>query len=297
MRSLRYKISCKMRLLLLSLLLLVGLSKVACISILHSLYRDELNEFHMNPPKYAPGELNHYAANSIKFILNAFPDVVAPAYTYSPWRTRIYHSHGHYEVKILVPLLGDDFKPLFVKSKNGFTVPNFDVVELKVANRIDSSGKLFRGLLPHAFLRPSRAYSGQSWAYESFSPMSEHDQSLIANSIPLHTVIRERKIIHPVVEQAVHPSFSMPALKGLHIADVYSPGYIGEGPRPLVLQNVKMTATPSFERNWNHFFARNWKPPPKSIELNLISRLQSHSTDLRGKSVPQREDMDLSLRL
>ena len=227
------------------------------------LYGDELDEFHTNaPPDYTTEELKDYVTNSIKFILNAAPDIVKlpPSQTVLPWKTFIHmgsSKHGDSSLRLIVPLLDHNMQPLFVTGANGHVVPNFDVVQLSVGS-IPFRGSTYRFLRPEAILRPTRKKpSYQTWTYSILTSIPKEEQRRISHDIPWQGDRRERALMMTVFDQIAHPDFRNTGLNGLHYIDVYSPGYTGRGPRGRLLGHESHNRLKlRFDRDWDHFFAR-----------------------------------------
>lgn len=282
------------------LLHLIDATTAVWTSMMESLYGKELDEFRTACPEYSQGELNEYVSNTIKFLLNASPDIATPLPANHPWKHLIYTDQNYHNNMIVAPLLDHNFKPLFVKSRNGFSVPNFDLVRFSVAWEI-RRGHYSRVLMPDVILRPiDRTRMRRSWVYETYKVLPSPDRRRIIDSIPWAGFKRERGGGRkPVSEQIAHPSFARSDLLGLVLADIYSPGYNGKGPRPLVRQTIGSDFPHTFSRNWDHFLAR--EQPPRVPELDLLSSFGSSSRGFREQTAQDIEpsesgiNTDLSL--
>lgn len=278
----------------------IGSSK----SLMESCFGLELDEFMKALPEYTPEELQGYVVNSIKFLLNVAPDINRPIYTTHTWKNKFYSANDqtHQLHKVLVPLLDNDFKPLFVGRPNDL-VPNFDLVELKTDTIQSGNGQQLRYLRPERIYRPvGRTPSQASWVYDTFHEFSDPEQVAIRSRIPLRGIVRHQGLYHQIIDQTVDDSFSNPVLKGLVFTDIYSPGYVGKGPRRLVSRPTLLDrAGGRSRRDWVHFLG--YKQDPEAIrptENDLLSRFTSSSEegtkDASGQS-HSLSDVDLSLHL
>ena len=298
------------------LILFIGITGGTPRSVMETLYGRERLEYLTQLPSYTSDELQQYVANSIKFVLNAAPAISNPRSDFHLWRTRMFEPGGSAQgrLSLIVPLLDDEFKPLFLTGKNKYRVPNFDVVELNMqtTSARQTHGKHY--LVPQAILRPTENnVPGTSWAYTKHRDLTQQEKEAVQALVPFHGAVRTRSYGMPVFDQLAHPSFANPRLKCLEFQDLYSPGYVGEGPRPLVVRTTgEKYGGVSFKRDWDHFFAyeqqreRRRRPavfipspqPSADTPIELLSRKEPSSkkarTELRDTSTSH---LDLELRL
>ena len=295
---------------------LIGTAMGASRSGMDRLYGGELKEFLTSrPARYTSEELEKYVVNSIKFVLNAAPDITSPRLYPHPWFTAI-HTADHPKAllyRLIVPLLDDDFKPLFVTGKHNVQVPNFDVVQLQMhitPTTRDEIGMHY--LRPEAILRPTITKSrNNSWLYRTHQLLTYTEKEAILAQVPFHGLKRERRLSKAAIDQIAHPSFANPNLKGLTYPDIYSPGYVGKGPRKLV-SGAYNDGKPlvKFHRDWEHFFGlkqqkvlqdRPAHPIPAqqpSAELDLLSLFEPSKKKPRlDLEDPRLRELDLELHL
>ena len=278
--------------------------------VMDALYGKELDEFVNTSPRYTPEELRKYVVNSIKFILNAAPDITAPLRDNHPWKTPIFNSQGYEGRKVVVPLLDSNLKPLFVTSSNNEVVPNFDMVELKPVTGFADKFQGFRYLRPQRTLHPIRRATStsdspyRSWVHPTEHTFSEPEQDFFFEQVPKEGVNRgrfNRPIVH---DQIAHSSFSYPELQGLRLPDVYSPDYTETGPRRLVTFNSMVKKR--LPREWDKFLGLKYQSNvieagPATFEPGERDMLSRFGTDIDSNHGPDygspHNDLDLGLHL